>query len=334
MKVDWATKTVSATVGTLAASSWLDSDTVWVAAYGAGVLAAQTNKIRCQIKTSGKNSCFTDIRAENNSYPTLLTQIGGSLKSWDIMLGKILEDTRYSAADAAANHRVITRNIYDKLGRLVRVEAKNTDSAYGGDAQFKLLQESEHLDEENAVLTRNYLDEDPTGASFTKSKITHDWLGRGVVRESTWAMKNGLGQEQVVENTYDLVGNLTQKRLPSGEEYRFQYSSKGTLEKSTFPDGSYSLVGTDKNGRVIRNVDRSLLEVSRKYNKADMLMALQASDAVYGQILRTTTMTHFGPAGIDETENAVLTMASTREYPLVGRPVQDEPDRGQPHHHP
>ena len=27
------------------------------------------------------------------------------------------------------------------------------------------------------------------------------------------------------ENTYDLVGNLTQKRLPSGEEYRFLYSS-------------------------------------------------------------------------------------------------------------
>jgi YD repeat-containing protein len=113
----------------------------------------------------------------------------------------------------------------------------DTDPTYEGDSQFKLLQEAEYLDEQNAVLTRSYVDEASGGASFVQTKVSNDWLGRGAVRESSWPMKNGGGQERVVENTYDLVGNLSQKKLPSGEEYRYHYSSKGSLEKSTWPDG-------------------------------------------------------------------------------------------------
>ncbi|OGK12443.1 MAG: hypothetical protein A2Y63_00720 [Candidatus Riflebacteria bacterium RBG_13_59_9] len=320
VKVDWAAKTVTAPVGTLAASEWLDSDTVWFAAYGPGVVAAQTNKIRCQVKTSGAYSHFTGIQAQNTSYPVMLVQIAGSLKSYDIMLGEVVEETRYTDPDLLAGHRVITRNAYDKLGRLTRAQTKNTDADYGGDSQFKLVQETEYLDDENAVLTRNYVDEDPAGASFTQSKLTNDWLGRGVVRESTWPMKNGRGQQQAVENTYDLVGNLTQRRLPSGEEYRFRYSSRRALEKSSWPDGTYTLVGTDRNGRVTRNVDRRLLEVSSRYNKADLVVEVSGSDAVYGDIVRTIKVTHLGPAGVVESESGVEKVSSSWEYHWSGKP--------------
>ena len=101
IKVDWATKAVTALTGTLVDSRWLDSDTVWIAASGSGVVAAQTNKIRCQVKTSTTYCHFTGIKAENNAYPTLLTQIGAAAKSYDVMLGKVSEETRGSDPDGA-----------------------------------------------------------------------------------------------------------------------------------------------------------------------------------------------------------------------------------------
>ena len=116
------------------------------------------------------------------------------------------------------------------------------------------------------------------------------------------------------------MGNLTQKRLPSGEEYRFQHSSKGSLEKSTFPDGTYEITGTDRNGRVTRRVDRRLLEVSARYNKADQLVENLASDATYGLISRVSTHTHLGPAAVTESEGGVQKVASSREYHWSGAP--------------
>ena len=49
------------------------------------------------------------------------------------------------------NNKIITKVVYDKLGRGVKTYYKNTDNDYDGNMVFQLLSEIEYLDAENTV---------------------------------------------------------------------------------------------------------------------------------------------------------------------------------------
>ena len=226
--------------------------------------------------------------------------IGWSKTRYEPVLGAVVEQTRYSSADGEPGHRTITRAEYDKLGRPVRSWFKNTDSSYSGDGVFKLLSEIQYDDTRNSVLTRSYLDEQEEGSGFVQALVENDWLGRGPTREHSWTGKNGTGKRRTVESFYDHAGRLVEKRLPSGERYRFFYDSAGKPEKTMYPDGSCSVANYDKNGRLIRSRDRREVSTFRSYNQAD----LETQRIGFGNntLSIDTLQTHHGPARITESE--------------------------------
>jgi RHS repeat-associated protein len=91
---------------------------------------------------------------------------------------------------------------------------------------------------------------------------------------------------------------LVEKKLPSGERYRFFYDSTG--EKALYPDGTCSVANYDKNGRLLRNRDRREISTFLSYNKADM----PVKKIGFGNRTLTidTLHTHHGPARVTHSE--------------------------------
>ena len=164
----------------------------------------------------------------------------------------------------------------------------------------ELLSETQYDDTRNAALTKSYLDEQEEGAGFVQVLVENDWLGRGPTREHSWTGKNGTGKRRTVESFYDHAGRLVEKKLPSGERYRFFYDSTGKPEKTLYPDGTCSVANYDKNGRLLRTRDRREISTFLSYNKAD----LPVKKIGFGNHTLTidTLHTHHGPARITQSE--------------------------------
>jgi RHS repeat-associated protein len=91
-----------------------------------------------------------------------------------------------------------------------------------------------------------------------------------------------------------------ERKLPSGERYRYFYDSTGKPEKTLYPDGSCSVANYDQNGRLLRTRDRREISTFLSYNKAD----LPVKKIGFGNRTLTidTLHTQHGPARITQSE--------------------------------
>ena len=253
-------------------------------------------------------------RKTNIDYDTPVAnpvRTGSSEMNYDIMSGKVFESIKFSDNEESENHRIISRIDYDKLGRPIKNYFKNMDTNYDGSRVYQLLSETEYLDAENAVVSKSYLGD--ADNSFRKTKIVNDWLGRGVVEEHTWSGKNGSGDERVVRYGYNNAGKIVQKQMPNGEKYGYIYNSLGQHEKSSYPDGKYSIVNYNNNSNILRTKDRRGVTLNYSYNKSDMLSRTEAED-----LLITRKYCHYGPAITTETEDSSETIRNEYEYHFSG----------------
>ena len=211
---------------------------------------------------------------------------GWSKQSYDIMSGKVFEAVKYSDNDGEDKHRVITRNEYDKLGRIIRKTYKNTDSNYDGNNVYQLLNENIYIDEENAVVSKSYIGD--LDNSFRQTKAVNDWLGRGVLEEYSWPGLNGAGESQVVRNSYNYSGDLIQKEMNSGElnidnQYHSATPDEDHCNKTAILDGSTPKIieQTDYLGllKTLKYGTTTAREVSYTYNNFLQVNSLTSSEA-------------------------------------------------------
>jgi RHS repeat-associated protein len=214
---------------------------------------------------------------------------------------KIAQAIKYTNADEAASHTFITKNSYDSIGRLTKVEVKNTDANYEGDSVFRTIQEITYDETINAVVTKKFLD-DTTG-NFIQTRVENDWLGRGPVKEITWTGLNGTGVQRVTISHYKHDGKLIKKELPNKEAFLYSYDNLGKLEKITYPDGKRTRMFYDLNGNLVQTIARRDISTEMSYNDSDMVVEKKTVDSVRGDTVITTTYTQFGPAKIAQKED-------------------------------
>jgi hypothetical protein len=229
---------------------------------------------------------------------------------------KVSQSIKYTAYTEADTDRVVTQNTYDNMGRLLKVEFKNDDVGFEGDSIFRTIKEIEYDEKTNSTITKSYIDEsDP--ANYMKSRVDNDWLGRGTIKEYSWTGVNGTGDVRVVQNSYDHVGNLVKKTLPSGEKYYYIYNNLKKLEKVEYPDGKRSSITYDVNGNVVTTIDRRNIMVTTEYNNSDMAVKVTAAN-VSGDLVIETKLCQFGPVSITQTEGASTLLTESFTYHRSG----------------
>ncbi len=213
---------------------------------------------------------------------------------------KIAQAIKYTNADPESSAAFVTKNNYDSIGRITKVEVKNTDPAYGGDSVFRTIQENVYDETLNAVITKKFID-DSTG-NFIQTRVENDWLGRGPVKEIAWTGLNGTGVKRVTVSHYRHDGKLVKKELPNKEVFLYSYDNLGRLEKIAYPDATRIAMIYDLNGNLVQTIDRRNLSTTMTYNLSDMMIQKKTVDSVRGDTVVTTTYTQFGPARVAQTE--------------------------------
>ncbi len=247
--------------------------------------------------------------------------IGWTKTTYDLLTGKPYEVTKFTSADGADEHRIINRNTYDELSRLIKIEYRNTDSSFEGSAtdQFKTQTEIEFDDKNNSVLTKSYLEAGASNCDFIQTKEDNDWLGRGPLRETSWAGVNGTGVARISTHFYSPAGKLLRTTLASGETYRFIYDNLGRLNCAFNSDGTSEKTYFNENGKVVQRIDRSGEITLLEYNSEDMPVRQVALDSgLAEEIVVSTKHCHFGKASVKETEEGSDIATASLTYHFSG----------------
>jgi YD repeat-containing protein len=221
---------------------------------------------------------------------------------YDIATNKIAQTIKYSNVTESLGLSVTTRNSYDSVGRLTKIELKNTDPSYGGDSTFHTLKDISYDETMNAIVTMQHADD--ISGSYIVSRVENDWLGRGPSQEISWTALNGNGIQRIIKSTYRHDGKLGKKTLPNNQIYLYDYDSNGNLEKITYPDGSRVAMLYDLNGNLIQVIDRRNLSTEIAFNQSDMPVSKTSIDTSRGNTVVATAYTQFGPAKILKTEGS------------------------------
>jgi hypothetical protein len=97
---------------------------------------------RYRLVRTRKYKSNQDVAGTLDCSASLEVLISSEQNIYDIATDKVAQNIRFADPDGAAEHQVVTRNTYDRIGRPTRVESKTTDSAYQGDSVFRTLKES------------------------------------------------------------------------------------------------------------------------------------------------------------------------------------------------
>ena len=149
----------------------------------------------------------------------------------------------------------------------------------------------------------------------------NDWLGRGVVTAHTWTGKNAGGTELITTTSYDHAGRVVKVRLPNGadnagEYYEYQFTSTGLLEKTLYPDGTFSIRNYNRNGGVAAGLDRRGILSSFTYNNLEQVV----SQTVRGSpdLVMQMRYCHFGVATEAEARGTESIVTTSRKYNTFG----------------
>ena len=257
-----------------------------------------------------------DIAGNLNYATAWEVKIASQWNIHDPGVDQIVQTIVYTDPDEATAHSTVTRNTYDAIGRLLRVELKNYDAKYQGDGVYYVIKDITYDETKNAVVTQTYLN---SNGDYRQSRIENDWLGRGPVKEIVWTGINATGVNRTTAYSYRYDGKRTKTLLPNGESVLFQYDNWGKLEKVTHPDGTREAMLYDLNQNLIQTINRRNLSTSMTYNQSDIETLRTTKDTVRGDTVVTTAHTPFGPGQVAETEGGSATIEADYEYHWSGQ---------------
>ena len=280
-----------------------------------GKIIASTDKYGKTTQTS------YDIKG--NKVETIFSDGTVSRSVYDANDREIVTQDRHIPGETATG----TRNIYNAVGQIIRVERLNnlviglTDDGNGCKASSFVSADvvystSETFDAAGRLIAR-------IDAKGNKTSYEFDAAGRNI------AVTDALGNRS--EYSYDAKGNRIAFKDALNRVTRYTYDANSNLIATEFPDGTRSATTYNKLGQKVSQTDQSGLTTQFAYNDAGMLIKVikpQVTDEngsavtptwtyAYDEYMRMTSVTD--PKG----------RVNKTSYDAFGRKISEQKPRGE-----